>query len=195
LKSEISSKSLKCEDLWFPTLQKLADELIKPCLKTLTDEAVEAAKTEKILKRIQQGKYKRFTIEKVVIEGLENFESQEPEGTFYAGDAPLEEPLWVTMVESPTEIEATALYKLQSGHYLCEGTAEVAATVEGYLDKFEAFNQSEQGHAYVSTPDRNEHYSEVEVARLPARITFSFEFENAASDILKFEVTKIETLH
>jgi hypothetical protein len=130
-----------------------------------------------------------------VTDGLEHFEAQEPEGTFYAGDVPLEEPLYVASIESPEEIEATSLYKLQSGNYLCEGTAEMSATVEGFLDKFEAFNQSEEGHAFVSTPHWNDHYSEVEVTDVPARINFSFEFEKATSEIVNFEITKVESIH
>lgn len=190
--AEIKTKLPQCEVLWFPVPQKLVDELVKPLLKALAEEE---AKTNKILKRIQEGKYKAFNLEEVVNEELGNFESQEPEGTFYAGDEPLEEPLYVSMVEDPTEIEATALYKLKSGDYLCEGTAEVTATVEGYLDKFEAFNQSELGHAFISNPNHNEHYSEVEVPNVPARITFSFEFTDGEPDIWKFEVTKVESTH
>jgi len=60
-----------------------------------------------------------------------NFDAQEAEGTFYAGDEPLVEPLYVSMVEDPIGVEATALLKLKSGDYLCEGTVEVTATVEG----------------------------------------------------------------
>jgi hypothetical protein len=192
LKAEIKAKNTLCEALWFPVPQKLVDELIKPLLKALAEEE---AKTKKLLKRIQDGKYKAFKLEKIVAEGLDNFEAQEPEGTFYAGDESLEEPLYVTMVEDPTEIEATALYKLKSGDYLCEGTAEVTATVEGYLDKFEAFNQSELGHAFISNPHHNDHYSEVEVPNVPTRITFSFEFTDGDADIWKFEVTKVESIH
>jgi hypothetical protein len=191
--AEITTKNPQCEGLWFPAPQKLVDEVVKPLLKTLAEEE---AKTKKILKRIQGGKYKAFSLEDVVTEELgNNFDSQEPEGTFYAGDEALEEPLYVTMVEDPTEVEATALYKLKSGDYLCEGTAEVTATVEGYLDKFEAFNQSQLGYAFVMNPDHNEHYAEVEVPNVPARITFSFEFTDGEPDIWKFEVTKVESTH
>jgi hypothetical protein len=191
--AEIKAKNPQCDALWFPAPQKLVDELVKPALKALAEEE---AKTQKILKRIQDGKYKAFKLEKVVAEELgNNFDAQEPEGTFYAGDEPLEEPLYVSIVEDPTEIEATALLKLKSGDYLCEGTAEVTATVEGYLDKFEAFNQSELGHAFVMNPDHNEHYAEVEVPNVPARITFSFEFTDGEPDIWKFEVTKVESTH
>lgn len=49
------------------------------------------------------------------------------------------------MVSDPENIEATALYLLSSGTFVCEGTADVTATVQGFLDKFEAFNQSEMG--------------------------------------------------
>lgn len=190
---EIKAENAHCEALWFPAPQKLVDELVKPLLKALAEEE---AKTKKILKRIQGGKYKAFDLEDVVAEELgENFEAQEPEGAFYAGDEALKEPLYVTMVEDPTEVEATALYKLKSGDYLCEGTAEVTATVEGYLDKFEAFNQSQLGHAFISNPNHNEHYSEVEVPNVPARITFSFEFTDGEPDIWKFEVTKVESTH
>jgi hypothetical protein len=188
--AEIKTKNPQCEGLWFPAPQKLVDEVVKPLLKALAEEE---AKTQKILKRIQHGKYKAFNLEEVVAEELGNFSSQEPEGTFYAGNEPLQEPLWVTMVQDPTEIEATALLKLKSGDYLCEGTADVTATVEGYLDKFQAFNQSELGHAFISTPDHNDHYSEVEVPNVPARITFSFEFTDGEPDVWKFEVTKVES--
>ncbi len=62
----------------------------------------------------------------------------------------------MTSIELPGEIEAKSLYKLQSGNYLCDGTAEVHATVERFLDKFEAFSQSEEGHFFVSTRNWNE---------------------------------------
>ena len=192
LKGEIKAKNPQCAALWFPAPQKLVDEVVKPLLKALAEEE---AKTKKLLKRIQGGKYKAFKLENVVTEELGNFGAQEPEGTFYAGDEPLEEPLYVTMVENPTEIEATELLKLKSGDYLCEGTAQVTATVEGYLDKFEAFNQSELGHVFISTPDHNEHYSEVEVPNVPAKITFSFVFTEGDPDIRKFEVTKVKSVH
>jgi hypothetical protein len=187
---EINDKNPACEDRRFASPQKLADELIKPLLKSLADDA---KKTKRILKKIQENKYKSFKLEDVVMEGLENFESGEAEGTFYGGSVPLEEPIWVTIIEDPTEIEAVELYKLSNGHYLCEGIALVSATVEGFLDKFEAFNQSEQGHVFVSTANWNEHYSEVEVTNVPAQITFSFEFEDDDPEILKFEVTKVES--
>lgn len=192
LAAEVHEKNPNCIDVRFASPQKLADELIKPLLKSLAEED---AKTTTTLKRIQSGTYKAFNLEDVLIGGLENYESQEAEGTFYGGDVPLEEPIWVTMVSNPSDIEAAELYKLSNGHYVCEGTAEVSATVEGFLDKFEAFNQSERGHVYVSTPNWTEHYSEVEVTDVPARITFSFEFEEGSPDILKFEVTKIESTY
>jgi len=195
LTSELEVKNPQCKSFWFPTPQKLADEVVKPHLQKINEQAAEAAKTDKLLKRIQNGKHKSFNLENVVIDGLEHFEAQEPEGAFYAGDVPLEEPLYVTSIESPEEIEATSLYKLQSGSYLCEGTAEVRATVEGFLDKFEAFNQSEEGHAFVSTPNWNEHYSEVEVTNVPARINFSFEFDKDTAEIESFEITKVESMH
>jgi hypothetical protein len=44
-------------------------------------------------------------------------------------------------------------------------------------------------------PDHNEHYAEVEVPNVPARITFSFEFTDGEPDIWKFEVTKVESTH
>jgi hypothetical protein len=191
--AELKTKNPQCEGLWFPAPQKLVDEVVKPLLKALAEEE---AKTQEILKRIQDGNFEAFTLEKVVAEELgRNFEAQEPEGTFYAGDEALEEPLYIRMVEDPAEIEATALYKLKSGDYLCEGTAKVTATVEGYLDKFEAFNQSELGHAFVMNPNHNEHYAEVEVPNVAARITFSFEFTDGETDIWKFEVTKVESIH
>lgn len=55
--------------------------------------------------------------------------------------------------------------------------------------------QSELGHAVISIPDHNEHYSEVEVPNVPAKITFSFEFTDGEPDIRKFEVTKVESIH
>jgi hypothetical protein len=133
-------------------------------------------------------------LEEVVTAGLDNFESQEADGPFYGGDVELEEPIYVTTVQHPNEIEATELYKLSSGHYVCEGIANVLATVEGYLDHFEAFNQSQQGSVYVSDANWNEHYSEVEVSDVPAKITFSFEFQDGSDEILKFEVAKVESI-
>ena len=189
LRVEIHHKNPKCEDQRFASAQKLADQFIKPLLKGLAEDA---KKTEEILEKIQDDKYKPFKLQDVVIEGLENFESQEAEGTFRGGSAPLEEPIWATMVDDPTDIEATDLYKLSNGHYLCGGTAQVSATVEGFLDKFEAFHQSDQGHVFVSEPNWNEHYAGVEVSNAPAVITFSFEFEDGNPEILKFEVTKVE---
>jgi hypothetical protein len=188
--AEIQGQNAKCEGLWFASPQKLVDEIVKPLLKQLQEDAKD---TEELLKSIQEGVYKNFNLEEVVIEGLENFESQGAEGTFYGGDVPLDEPIYVTMVEAPEEIEAVELYKLSSGNYVCEGTAEVSVTVEGYLDKLEAFNQSEQGALFVSTPNWNEQYSEVEVSNVPARITFSFEFNGKSGEVLKFEVTKVES--
>jgi hypothetical protein len=167
--------------------------VIKGLLKEIEEKNAEAAKVEKLLKSIQNSKFKGFILEDVVAEGLENFEAQEPEGVFYAGDSALEEPLYVTSIESPEEIKATGLYKLQNGNYLCEGTADVRATVEGYLEKFEAFQVSQEGHAFVSDANWNEHYSEVEVSGLPAIVSFSFEFVKSSGIIEKFEITKIES--
>jgi len=199
LRADLDKKYLKVEDQRFAAPKKLADELIKPLLAVLAEEDATAKKEQqkahKLLKKIQGGSYKHFKLDDVVEEGLENFESQEAEGVFYAGSAALEEPLWVTMVENPTDIEATSVYRLKSGNFLCEGTADVTATVEGYLDKAEAVIQSEIGHVYIATPHHNEWYSEVEVPNHPARITFSFEFEENSSEIYKFEVTKVESNH
>lgn len=199
LRADFDKKYPKVEDRRFAAPQKLADELIKPLLTALAEEDAKAKKeqqkAQRLLKKIQEDNYKHFKLKDVVEEGLENFESQEAEGVFYAGSAALEEPLWVTMVENPTDIEAASVYRLKSGNFLCEGTAEVTATVEGYLDKFEAVIQSEVGNVYISTPHHNEWYSEVEVPNHPARITFSFEFEENSSEIYKFEVTKVESNH
>jgi hypothetical protein len=192
LVAELKGKNSDCSGMWFASPQKLVDELVKPLLKSLAVK--DAKKTVTILKRIQEGKYRPFQLEEVVAEGLENFESQEADGPFYGGDAELEAPIYVATVEHPSEIEAIELYKLSSGHYVCEGIAHVLATVEGYLDHFEAFNQSQQGSVYVSDPNWNEHYSEVEVSNVPAKITFSFEFEDGSNEILKFEVTKVESI-
>lgn len=196
LRADLDKKYSKVEDQRFAAVQKLADELIKPLLAALAEEDAKAKKEQqkarRLLKKIQDDSYKRFKIDDVVKEGLENFESQEAEGVFYAGSAALEEPLWVTMVENPTDVVASSVYKLKSGSFLCEGSAEVTATVEGYLDKAEAVIQSDIGYAYISTPDHNEWYSEVEVPNHPARIAFSFEFEENSSEIYKFEVTKVE---
>ncbi|HEV2487616.1 MAG TPA: PIN domain-containing protein [Terracidiphilus sp.] len=190
LTDEILSKNAKCKVLWFPTPKKLVDEFVKPLLKKTAEDK---EKTEKILKRIQGGTYKGFALEDVVNEGLEDFETQEADGTFYAKDVPLEEPVHVTMVESPNEIEATDLYRLSNGSYVCQGTAEVVATVEGFVDKLDAFELSERGSVYVSTTNWNEQYSEVEVSNVPVRLTFSFQFEDGFSDISKFEVTGVES--
>lgn len=196
LKADLDEKYPQVEDQRFAAPQKLADELIKPLLAALAEDDAktrkEQQKAQRLLKKIQENKYRHFKIDDVVLEGLENFESQEAEGEFYAGSEALEEPLWVTLVEDPTDIEATSLYRLKGGNFLCEGTAEVTATVEGFLDKAEAIIQSENSHVYISTPNHNEWYSEVEVPNHPARITFSFEFEDKSSEIYKFEVTKIE---
>ena len=73
-------------------------------------------------------------------------------------------------------------------------TAEASATLEGYLDKFEAFNQAELGNVHITDPNWNDHYAEVEVANAPANIAFSFEFDPVAGDISSFEITKIESL-
>jgi hypothetical protein len=195
---DLDKKHSGVEDLRFAAPQKLADEMIKPLLAVLAEQDAKAKKdqqkAQQLLKKIQEDNYKYFKLDDVVEEGMEYFESQETEGVFYAGSAALEEPLWVTMVENPTNIEATSVYRLKNGNYLCEGTAEVTATVEGYLDKAEAVIQSEIGHAYISTPHHNEWYSEVEVPNRPARITFSFEFEEKSSETYKFEVTKVESI-
>jgi len=50
-------------------------------------------------------------------------------------------------------------------------------------------------HAFISTPDHNEHYSEVEVSNITARITFSFEFTDGEADIWRLGVTKVESIY
>jgi hypothetical protein len=46
-----------------------------------------------------------------------------------------------------------------------------------------------------SNPHHNDRYSEVEVPKVHARITFSFEFTDLEPDVRKFEVTKVESIH
>jgi uncharacterized protein YgbK (DUF1537 family) len=86
--------------------------LIKLSLAVLAEEDAKAKKkqqkAQRLLKKIQEDNYNHLKLDDVVEEGLESFESQEAEGEFYAGSAALEEPLWVTMVENPTDIEATS---------------------------------------------------------------------------------------
>jgi hypothetical protein len=190
LLAEIHQKNPDCIGLRFAAPQKLVDDLVKPLLK-LADE--EEEKTLAFLKRIQSDKYKHFKLEDVVIENLENFQSQEPHGVFFGGDVPLEEPLWITMIDDPYDIKATALFKLSNGKFVCEGSANVTATVEGYLSKFDAFNQSANGRVSIATANCNDHYSEVEVPNVPARVRFSFEFEAGSGDILKFDVNNVES--
>jgi hypothetical protein len=197
LRADLDQIHPKVEDQVFLGTRKLTDELVRPILDKLAQadaiEKKEQQKAQRILKQIQDDKYKYFQLDDVVSEGMEYFESQEAEGVFYAGDVPLEEPLYATMIEDPANAEATKIYKLKSGNYLCEGTADVYATIEGYLDKGSAISAFEDGDAFISTPHHNEWYSEVEVSNRRARITFSFEFEEKSSEILRFEVTKVES--
>ncbi len=186
---EVREKNSQCAVLRFASPQKLVDDLIKPVLKVHADEE---AKTQRLLMKIQSNDYK-FKIEDVVGEGLDNLGSHEIHGAFYAGDAALDEPLWLSSLHDPEDIEAIGLYKLSSGRYICEGTAEARATIEGFLDKFEAFDQSVQGNVFITNENWNEHYSEVEVSNVPCVITFSFGFKTNSSEVEKFEVTKIES--
>jgi hypothetical protein len=75
----------------------------------------DAKKAVKPLKRIQEGNNKGFNFEEVVIEGLDDFESQETEGFSYGNDAPLEKPIQVTTVKAPEKIEAVRL-RAPPGH-------------------------------------------------------------------------------
>jgi hypothetical protein len=62
------------------------------------------------------------------------------------------------------------------------------------LDKFAAFNESECGAVFITDPHWNEGYSEVEVSNVPARVTFSFEFDRKTGEVQRFEVTKVESI-
>jgi hypothetical protein len=190
LVEEIHQNNPGCSVLRFASPQKLDEGLVKPMLKALAEEE---AKTQGLLKKIQLGKYDYFKLEDVVTEAVKNLGSREVDGPFFAGDVQLEQPIWVATVEDPEDIEALALYKLEDGTFVCDGSAAVTATVEGYLDKFEAFNQSELGNVFVSDANWNDHYSEVEVSGVPAIIRFSFEFEPESSETTGFEVTNIES--
>jgi hypothetical protein len=191
LLADIQQHTPGCSANRYASVKILVDELVKPRLKVL---AGEEEKTQEILNQIKAGSYKYFSLPDVVDDGLLTFKSQEADGIFYAGDVPLEEPIWVTTVDAPENVEATALFRLSSGNFVCEGAAEVIATVEGFLDKFEAFNQSELGTAFISTADWNKHYSEVEVWEVPAKIAFGFEFKADSEEILNFEVTNVKSL-
>jgi hypothetical protein len=190
--TEIQQRSLSCSALLYASPKALVEGFVRPRLRALAELEV---KTQEILSKIKSDDYPHFNLAKVVAEGLETFEAQEGEGIFFADDVPLEEPIYVTMVNGPENVEATALYRLKGGTFVCEGTAEVTATVQGFLDKFEAFNQSELGVVFISTANWNDHYSEVEVTDVPATITFSFEFEAESPEVLTFETIKVESLH
>ena len=190
--ADIRGKNRSAPVVRFPAPQVLVKDFVKPLLKEIADEDA-AAQT--LFKAIQNSKYKYFELEDVVVEALGNFSAQESSGTFIVESAGLEGPLWVTSLEDPKDVIATALYRLSNGHFVCEGAAEVTATVEGFLDKFEAFDLSERGKVFISDPTWNDHYSEVELSNVPARISFSFEFEPKSTDILRFEVNDIDGIH
>ena len=96
-------------------------------------------------------------------------------------------------MEDPENITMNGLYPLVSGQFMLEGSADVKGTVEGFMMRFEAFNLSEEGHLFISTPDWNEHYSEVEMM-------FHFESHSALGSVLRlgnvtdFEITNFEAL-
>lgn len=189
LAKELQEHAPGCKATVHPTPTELVESVVKPRLKAIAE--VEAA-TQDILQRIQTGTYEHFTITQVVTDGLDNFAAQEPTGTFCVGGEQLEEPLWVTFMEAPENIEATDIFRLNDNTYVCEGTADVTITLEGYLDKFEAANQAALGNAYITEPDWNEHYAEVEVSDVPATITFSINFDDQTGTVASFEIIKIE---
>ena len=191
LQAEIEARSHDCHSSRYASPKHLADDLVRPRLRALADEE---AKTQELLEKIKSNNFNPFMLTDVVIDGLETYEAREVNGIFLAGDVPLEEPLWATMVSDPDNVEAIALYFLSTGNFICEGTCDATATVQGFLDKFEAFNQEGNGNAFVSTPNWNEHYSEVEVSNVPVKITFSFEFEAHSKEVSKFEITTVESL-
>jgi hypothetical protein len=191
LLKELQQHTPGCSTAVYASPKLLVEEVVKPRLRALAEQE---AKTQEILNKIKSETYEHFNLADVVTSSLDEFGAQEAAGPFYVDGIPLEGPIWVTILDGPENLDATALFRLASNSFVCEGTAEVEATVEGFLDKFEAFNQSELGNVFISDPDWNEHYSEVEVSGVPAKITFSFQFDADSSEISKFEVTNVESL-
>jgi len=190
LAKELQQRAPGCTAAVYASPGELVEHIVKPRLKAIAED--EAA-TQELLKRIQSDTYEHFTLADVVTNGLDNFSGIEATGSFIVDGTPLEEPISVTTLEGAESIEATAVLRLADDRYVCEGTAEASATLEGFLDKFEAFNQAELGNVHITDPNWNDHYAEVEVANAPAIIAFSFEFDPVAGDISSFEITKIES--
>jgi hypothetical protein len=190
LAKELQQRAPGCTAAVYASPGELVEHIVKPHLKAIAED--EAA-TQELLKRIQSDTYEHFILADVVTNGLDTFSGLEATGSFLVDGTPLEEPIWVTMLEAAQNLEATAVFRLADDRYVCEGTAEASATLEGFLDRFEAFNQAELGNVHITDPDWNDHYAEVEVANAPAIIAFSFEFDPAAGDISSFEIIKIES--
>lgn len=190
LLNEIKQKAPGCSGVVYSSPKLLVEQVIKPRLKAISQEE---AKTQEILAKLQSNTYEYFTVADIVDAKLDTFSGQETSGEFKAGLAPLEGPIWVTILEDAEHAEVTDLFRLANGTFLCEGRAEVTATVEGFLDKFEASYQSELDNVFISDPNWNDHYSEVEVSNVRAEITFSFEFKAESDAVANFEITKVES--
>jgi PIN domain-containing protein len=192
LLKEIQNRKPGCSACIYLSPNALVEHVVKPQLQGMAEEE---AKAQEILNKIKLGEYQYFDLTEVVTAALDTFELQEAAGPFYADGVSLEEPIWVsleehiwvTTVDAPEYIEATFLLRLANGKFVCEGTAQVSVTVEGFLDKWEAFYLSEEGKVYISDPDWNDHYSEVEMSEVPPVITYSFEFAPESSEISNFE--------
>ena len=189
LADEVTQKEVTSVD-HYETPRALVEGLIRPILRA---EAEQVERAKDVLCRLGSDRYEPFRLIDVVATGLESFESRSPDGTFFVSDVPLEEPLWVSFLEDPARAEVDSIVILKAGSFVCEGTSEAKATVQGYLEKHEAFILSDEGRLFISTPNWNEHYSEVEVVNVPVTIRFSFEFDWGSTEIRDFEVTRIES--
>ncbi len=168
----------------------LAENQVKPLLRQV--KKLETG-LEQLATDIANDSSPLFILSEVVQGSLEDFEGQEANDLSFS-EFDLDEPINVTSVEEPENITMSGLYPLVSGQFMLEGTADVKGTVEGFMMKFEAFNLSEQGRVFISTPDWNEHYSEVEISDVPLRISYSFKFSVKTGDVTDFEITNFEAL-
>jgi hypothetical protein len=187
---ELLEKNPNCTTSRYSTPKMLVDTVVKPLLKAAAEKE---AKTQEMLHKLQHNELP-FHLSDVVEEGLEKFSPKAQDGNFYAGYVELEPPIWVWLIEAPENISPVAVYQLENGTFVCEGTASATASVDGFLDKFEAVDAASAGHAYITDLHWNDHYSEVEVTDVAVYIAFSFTFLPDPPDIRNFEVTTITGL-
>ena len=155
------------------------------------DQEMKEPVGSKLLDEIKTGKYSLFKLDSVISEGLEGFEMYELSGSVIANGVELEEPIHAMSLEFEGDSEATGVYEMTGGLYACIGNALGNATIEGYMDKMDAFLASESGYLYVTDPQWNEHMSEVEMSDVSVKFDFQFEFDPTSGEVVRFRVTEI----